>query len=334
MAVNLTGLTGTTFSDNTNESTIPLYITNVPLDPPLIASPRINAGVNSNNVYTDNLGVEWSASIGFSGGSSYGNNNAIAQTDNDLLYQTEYYGSDFDYSQSVANGSYDVTLHFAETVFSSAGSRVFNVSAENQLILDDFDIYSQAGGKNIATQRTFTVGVNDGNLDLNFLASVNNAKISAIEIKPDKTIARVNGGDNAYTDGLGLEWSVNDGLSGGRNLSRNKAIAQTDDDLLYQTEYYGSDFDYSQSVTNGSYDVTLHFAETVFSGAGSRVFDVSAEDQLILGDFDIISAAGGKNVAIERAFTVGVSDGNLDLDFLASVNNAKVSAIEIKPSII
>ena len=285
-------------------------------------------------IYTDSLGLEWSANNNLSGGRNSSRDNAIAQTDNDLLYQTEYYGQDFDYSQSVANGNYDVTLHFAETVFSQVGKRVFDVSVEDRLILDDFDIISEAGGKDIALERTFTVGVNDGTLDLDFLAEVNNAKISAIEIKPDNTIARINGGDNVYTNSLGIEWLSNDGLSGGRNSSRDNEIAQTDDDLLYQSEYYGKSFDYSQSVANGNYDVTLHFAETVFNDAGRRVFDVSAEDQLILDNFDVYSEAGGKDIALERTFTVGVNDGTLDLNFLAEVNNAKISAVEIQPSII
>ena len=292
---------------------------------------RVNGGEEN---YTDSLGKEWLSNDGLSGGRNSSRNNAIAQTDNDPLYQTEYYGQDFDYSQSVANGNYDVTLHFAETVFYQPGKRVFDVSAEDQLILDNFDIIDEAGGQDIAIEKTFTVGVNDGNLDLDFLAEVNNAKISAIEIKPDYTIARVNAGKDAYTDSLGIEWLSNDGLSGGRNSSRDNAIAQTDDDPLYQSEYYGEDFDYSQSVANGNYDVTLHFAETVFYQPGQRVFDVSAEDQLILDNFDIISEASGKNIAIERTFTVGVDDGTLELDFLAEVNNAKISAIEIKPTII
>ena len=87
-------------------------------------------------------------------------------------------------------------------------------------------------------------------------------------------------------------------------------------------------------MANGSYDVTLHFAETVFFREGQRVFDVSAEDELILDDFDIIDEAESKDIAVEKTFTVGVNDGTLDLDFVAEVNNAKISAIEIKPSII
>ena len=326
-ALNFSNLSGATFNNNRVDYSLPITIENDDILPL-----RVNAG--KDDVYTDSLGKQWSANDGLSGGRNYANANEIAQTDDDSLYQSEYYGADFDYSQSVINGSYDVTLHFAEIYFNQAGRRVFDVSAEDQLILDNFDIYSEAGGKDIALEKTFTVPVSDGTLDLDFLAEVNNAKISAVEIKPAGTPIRINGGEENYTDSLGKEWLSNDGLSGGRNSSRNNEIAQTDNDPLYQTEYYGANFDYAQSVANGNYDVTLHFAETVFNDAGRRVFDVSAENQLILDNFDIYSEAGGKDIALEKTFTVGVNDGSIDLDFLAEVNNAKVSAVEIKPSLI
>ena len=75
---------------------------------------------------------------------------------------------------------------------------MFDVSLEDQLVLDDFDIYAQAVGKNIAFERTFNVSVSDvsvsdGSLDLDFLSSVDLAKISAIEIG----VVR---GDRPYTE--------------------------------------------------------------------------------------------------------------------------------------
>ena len=59
------------------------------------------------------------------------------------------------------------------------------------------------------------------------------------------------------------------------------------------------------------------------------MFDVTLEDQLVLDDFEIYAQAGVKNIALERTFNVNVTDGSLDLDFLSSVDLAKISAIEI-----
>ncbi|MGK7899665.1 MAG: IPT/TIG domain-containing protein, partial [Xenococcus sp. (in: cyanobacteria)] len=41
--------------------------------------------------------------------------------------------------------------------------------------------------------------------------------------------------------------------------------------------------------------------------------------------------AGGKNVAFDQTFTINVDDGNLDLDFVSNLDNAKIAAIEILP---
>ena len=290
---------------------------------------RNNAGGDE---YTDLFGQPWQGSIGFTGGRTFSNINPIAQTEDDFLYQSEYIGQDFNYSQAVPNGSYDVTLHFAEIYFNQSGKRVFDVTLEDQLVLDDFDIYAQAGGKDLALERTFNVEVTDEFIDLDFLSSVNLAKISAIEIEPRHPVTRINAGGDEYTDSLGQPWQASIGFSNERTFSNNNPISQTEDDFLYQSEHNGQDFSYSQALTNGSYDVTLHFAEIFFNQSGKRVFDVTLEDQLVLDDFDIYDQAGGKDLALEKTFNVNVNDGSIDLDFLSSVDLAKISAIEISAS--
>ena len=115
---------------------------------------------------------------------------------------------------------------------------------------------------------------------------------------------------------------------GGRTYGSKAGIAGTTDDALYQTERYGN-FKYGLDVENGTYAVTLKMAEIHWDAAGKRVFDVKAENKVVLDNFDIFSAAGGKNIAHDKTFTVEVTDGHLDLDFVSLVNNAKVSAIAV-----
>ena len=62
---------------------------------------------------------------------------------------------------------------------------------------------------------------------------------------------------------------------------------------------------------------------------GKRVFDVSAEETLKLDNFDIYAAAGGKNQQVQKSFQVKVTDGFLNLDLNASIDNANLSAIEV-----
>ena len=121
------------------------------------------------------------------GGNMYSTKAAIAGTTADSLYQTERYG-DFSYKMAVENGVYDVTLKFAEIYWAKAGARVFDVRAEGMVALENYDIFKEAGGKNIAVDETFSVTVKDGMLNLDFLTEIDNAKVSAIDISPADTL--------------------------------------------------------------------------------------------------------------------------------------------------
>jgi len=73
------------------------------------------------------------------------------------------------------------------------------------------------------------------------------------------------------------------------------AIANTDDDALYQSERWweGGTGAYKFTVPNGRYNVELKFAETYENSfRGSRVFDVKVEGQLVRTGLDIYSTVG------------------------------------------
>lgn len=160
-----------------------------PQEPSPISAPyRINAG--GPNV-TDN-GNLFLADQFFIDGQAFSNTSALVPP----LYQTEHNHSsqpDFEYQIPIANGNYDVVLHFAEIFWGATdgspggvGSRVFDVSIEGALVLDDYDIIADVGSET-SVAKTFTVTVNDGYLSLNFSAlaatgGVNEPKVSAIEI--------------------------------------------------------------------------------------------------------------------------------------------------------
>ena len=270
---------------------------------------------------------------GFSGGKTYATSAAIAGTKDDGTYQTERYG-DFDYSLAVKNGTYDVTLKFAETYFNAAGKRVFDVKAEGKTVVDDLDLWKAAGGKNVAHDIVVPVKVKDGRLDLDFLGEVENATVSGIEVGPQTSKPDPKPEPKPEPENPSVSYEIDaggkgdTGFSGGKTYATSAAIAGTKDDGTYQTERYG-DFDYSLAVKNGTYDVTLKFAETYFNAAGKRVFDVKAEGKTVVDDLDLWKAAGGKNVAHDIVVPVKVKDGRLDLDFLGEIENATVSGIEV-----
>ncbi len=120
---------------------------------------------------------------------------AISGTPDPALYQAQRMKVDLTYRFDLPNGTYDVILHFAEVQDNEAGRRVMDVLAESNLVLDDFDIWVVAGGKNIAITRVISgVSVNDGQLTLNLIRSVSTVKrrpaIAAIEVGPAGTLAK------------------------------------------------------------------------------------------------------------------------------------------------
>ena len=145
------------------------------------------------------------------------------------------------------------------------------------------------------------------------------------------TIALFNAGGSSFGN-----WSADKFFTGGKLYSNPVSIANTTDDMVYQTERYGSSFSYAIPVNDPGYmQLRLHFAEIYHGiknklGAGARLMDVQAEGKLILNDFDIFLAAGGSAKAIVVTIdSILVSDGTLNLSFFAVKDQAKVSGVQL-----
>jgi len=105
-------------------------------------------------------------------------------------------------------------------------------------------------------------------------------------------------------------WSADTGSTGGSNYSVTSAISGTTTPALYQSEHYGT-FAYQFALANGTYNVNLKFAELYFTTAGQRVFNVAINGQSVLSNFDVVSAAGSGLKAVDRAFSVNVTGGQI-----------------------
>ena len=137
------------------------------------------------------------ADAGFSGGSTYSTTAAIdtAQITGAVppqaVFQTERYG-EFTYTiPGLAAGStYAVTLYFAETYWTAAGQRTFNVAVNGATVLSAFDIFAAAGGAGRAIARTFTTTANaSGQVVIAFTrgGGPDNPKVCGLAVAADGT---------------------------------------------------------------------------------------------------------------------------------------------------
>ncbi|MEN6425901.1 MAG: malectin domain-containing carbohydrate-binding protein [Phycisphaerales bacterium] len=106
-----------------------------------------------------------------------------------------------------------------------------------------------------------------------------------------------------------------EGREGGRDAaSPNNPIADTEQDVLYQTVAYGLKA-YRLKVPKGSYDVRLQFCEPHYAEAGKRVFGVTLQGKKVIDKLDLFATVG-KNRAIDYTFPgIEVADGMLEIQF-------------------
>ncbi|GAB47025.1 hypothetical protein MOPEL_003_00480 [Mobilicoccus pelagius NBRC 104925] len=134
--------------------------------------------------YTDPAGVTWAArstTLGTVRSSTALEGKDIIGTTRDALYQYSAVGVT-GYALPVPHdGSYRVRLHMAEGWWSGPGRRVFDVHAEGVLAAAGVDIFHSVG-KGAAHEVTFVVAVDDGRLDIDFVARADLPVVGAIEV--------------------------------------------------------------------------------------------------------------------------------------------------------
>jgi len=121
----------------------------------------------------------------------------IGNTAEPALYRTARVGMS-GYRFKVPNGVYNVTLKFCELASDGPGGRVFSVRAQGQLAIDNLDVYALAGPSSPYDYEIENVLVNDGWLNLEFLAQTNHeAMICAIDIESKGYARKINCGGPA-----------------------------------------------------------------------------------------------------------------------------------------
>jgi hypothetical protein len=296
---------------------------------------RVHAG---GGALVDPAGNSWSADYGFTGGYTYADSEAVRNTATPALYQTQRYNIGVvQYQFAAPNGTYTVTLKFAETYFTSAGQRVFNIVLNGQQVAANFDIAAAAGGSNTAIDLSYPVNVTNGQILIQLTPVVQNPEINALEIDAGTSATssfapvRVRAGGGQYTDSLGQVWAADNGYSGGATYSVFSAIGNTADPALYQTERYtsGGPLQYQFAAPNGNYSVTLKFSENWFFLPGQRLFNIVINGRQVETSFDILAAAGGPFTAVDKTYSTSVTNGQVVVQLVPVLQNAKIDALRI-----
>src|SRR6185437_10837286 len=170
----------------------------------------------------------------FSGGSTASVTHAIDTTGvtnpaPQAVYQSNRYGN-FSYAITglTVGHTYTVRLHFAEEYWTTAGSRIFNVSINGQQVLTNFDILATAGAQYKAVVEQFAVTASSsGMITIVFTTVKDNAQVNGIEIlpasgSPPPTGVQVDSGGPAVAP-----FAADEDFSGGSTASVTHAIDTT-----------------------------------------------------------------------------------------------------------
>ncbi len=147
-------------------------------------------------------------------GNSYTTQEAIISDTDAEIYQSERWNDYLAYSIPVESGKeYLVTLKFAEIYYGSSNSRLFDVYVDGQQFLANYDVFSVAGGKNIAVDTSITVTAISNAINIELKASKDNASIKGIEVSETggTGIANLNCGGPALTTTDGNTYTTEDG---------------------------------------------------------------------------------------------------------------------------
>jgi beta-glucanase (GH16 family) len=133
--------------------------------------------------FTGMDGTKYQAEESISGG-TIGAMEIVKGSQDAFLYE-DYREGDIKVARQLANGTYDITFHFAEPKDYVGGERIFDAIAEGKRVIDDLDVMSSRDGK-IMSALTVTVPdvvVADNELNIGFEASADQPTLSALVVR-------------------------------------------------------------------------------------------------------------------------------------------------------
>lgn len=304
---------------------------------------RILAGNTQSGNYVDRFGNQWSSDRYFTGGNTResATNLSIPPADPELFHTMREGNFTYDIPLK-RDQAYEMRLYFVEPQYrygnkiggDGEGSRIFQIRANGQVILDNFDIVEDSGLASTSVRAFKDIAAaQDGMLHLQFISQHERPLVSAIELLPSSRgiipPIRIHAGPFYYSDAAGNRWSPDNFYIGGGLLSAGSPVTETSDPELFNSERVGN-FQYAIPVPPGRYSLTLYFAETWFHDPGARVFDVSCNGAMLMHRLDMVQQVGFLHV-LQKTFH-GLEpngQGKLLISFSPVVNYASIRALEV-----
>ena len=162
-------------------------------------------------------------------------------------------------------------------------------------------------------------------------------EITVTVVVPKHQVAVEVGGAKDVVDAAGDRWTADRKYSAGghgyvgtgtKTNTASKTVAGTTEQALFKSVRESMlEYRFDQ-VPRGTYTVELGFAETRSKREGQRVFDVIVEGQLAIPALDLALEAGAYT-AVNRQYTVKVTDGQLNVRFAERVGDTVVNSIRV-----
>jgi len=243
------------------------------------------------------------------------------------VYRTERWGpAAWTIAGLNPSNGYNVRLHFVEMAHTASGERNFDVSINGETVLNNFDIFAAAGAADTAiTEQFYTQADENGiielqtNLGTSTVADLN-PTISGIEIIPATASSPVGatpgtvqnlsidsgGGAVGNSGGGDNSFIADEDFNGGDTATTTNSVvtagvANAAPEAVYQSQRYVP-FTYVLTglIADATYNVRMHFAETYWTAAGQRLFNVVINGNQVITGLDIYATTGANKALVEQ----------------------------------
>ncbi len=267
------------------------------------------------------------------------------------VYNTERWGAAAWTITGLNPGAgYNVRLHFVEFAQTGSGMRNFNVSINSASVLSNFDIYATAGAQNKAiVEQFFTLADENGIIEIQTTKGTTsvtdlNPTINAIEIIPASgtnpvgaapgttTDLAINSGSTSAVGNFIADEDYNGGDTSSKTATvSTSGVANAAPAAVYQSERYVP-FTYVLTglVADATYTVNMHFAETYWTAAGKRIFNVALNGNQVITNLDVWATVGINKALVKQFSTNADMYGQIIVQLIyGGADQPFISGIEV-----